>query len=96
MTSNVIRSFSPSNTSDTDKYSFNWAAKLAQSETITSATLAVSPAGPTLSAATISGPKVLFTVTGGTTNVTYTISCTIVTSASRTIKRSGKLQVIAL
>jgi hypothetical protein len=96
MTSNVIRSFSPSNSADTDKYSFNWAAKLGQGETISSATLAVSPAGPTLSAATITGPKVLFTVAGGTINVTYTISCTIVTSASRTIKRSGKLQVISL
>lgn len=96
MTSNVIRSFSPSNSADTDKYSFNWAAKLAQGETISTATLAVSPAGPTLSAATISGSKVLFTIAGGTTNTTYTISCTITTSASRTIKRSGKLQVISL
>jgi len=96
MTSNVIRSFSPSSSADTDKYSFNWAAKLGSNETISSASLAVSPAGPTLSAATVSGPKVLFTITGGTSNTTYTVSCTIVTSASRTLKRSGKLQVISL
>lgn len=96
MTANVIRSFSPSTSADTDVYVFNWAAKLTQNEIINSAILSSDPAGITLSFLAISGPQVQFTVSGGSTGVTYTISCTITTSASRTLKRSGKLQVISL
>lgn len=96
MTANVVKSFSPSSSSDTDFYAFNWAAKLSVNETITSATLAVTPAGPTLSAPAISGAVVSFTLAGGSQNITYTVSCVIVTNLGRTLQRSGKLQVIAL
>jgi hypothetical protein len=80
---------------EVESYSFNFGRRLASGETLTgSPTVERSPASSlTLSNVTISGPKVLFTASGGTNNIDYTLTCTVTTSLSRTLVGCGTLKV---
>jgi len=49
-------------------------------DTIVSAVMSATPEGLTVGAASISGANVVATVSGGTDQTTYTLSCTITTA----------------
>jgi hypothetical protein len=83
----------PKNALATLDYEFDWTAWLASGETIASATVTV-PTGITLyTPASVNGGVVVFWLSGGTAMQTYSIACTVVTSAGRTDVRSFLLSV---
>jgi hypothetical protein len=58
-------------------------------------TVAVSPTGPTLASAAISGTEVRVTVSGGTDDTDYTLTFTVSTTAGSTLVETITLQVRA-
>lgn len=64
-------------------------------ETIASVSSVTStPDGLTVGSGSISGTKVLVTVSGGSAGTTYRFDFTVVTSASQTLIADGKLLVV--
>lgn len=79
---------------DTGSFSLSVASVLASGETLSSVTGTVSPTGPTLSAAAVSGTSVTWSLAGGTAGRYYLCSFEITTS-SRTLRRSAYVAVVA-
>jgi hypothetical protein len=74
-------------------YAFEWAAELAPSATLVTATITV-PTGITLSqVGVIEGTQVVFWLSGGTTGVAYEIACVITDSTGATNRKWFLLQV---
>lgn len=64
-------------------------------ETLSSvSSVTTSPSGLTVGSGTISGTKVLVTVSGGSAGTTYRFDFTVVTSSSQTLMADGKLIVV--
>ena len=84
------------------KQTFDFASKLAVGETISTATVTatvhsgtdLNPGAITITAAAISGTKVIQLLLGGTVGVTYLLVCQITTSASQTLSLNGYLAVV--
>ena len=87
---------------ETAKTVFDFTSRLAISESISSASTVAatysgtdaSPSSIISGSASISGAQVTQTLTGGTSGVTYLVTCTAVTSAGQTLKLSGYLVVV--
>ena len=81
---------------------FDFTSRLALGETISSATVTAavysgsdsSPSALISGSASISAGKVTQKVTGGTLGVTYTLTCTAITSASQTLQLVGFLAIV--
>lgn len=81
---------------------FDFASKLASGETISSATVAAvvysgtdaAPSGVISGADSVSGSVVSQAITGGEAGVIYELTCTALTSASRTLILVGYLAVL--
>lgn len=59
-------------------------------ETVTSATVAVTPSGLTLSAVTTTTPSVYTTISSGTAGVEYTVLFKVITSGGKTYNNPNK------
>lgn len=75
---------------------FVWSNWLAANEVIYTSNVTVAPAGLTILSSTHDDTSVTFHVSGGTANVTYTVTCEIVTSNGNTANRSATIQVKTL
>lgn len=62
-------------------------------ETIVSSVCSVSPSGLTLGSPTLGTYKVGLNISGGTSTVTYNVTCTVTTSAGAIISRTGEMVV---
>jgi len=62
-------------------------------ETIASASITSTPSGLTIGSPVINGTKVVFLITGGTTNATYLITVSATTSTSKVLSRTAELRV---
>ena len=74
-------------------YMFDWTDWLQTGETIDSHTITV-PTGLTLDSDSELSGKVTAWLSGGTSGISYTVACKIVTSLNRTDERSFQLPVI--
>lgn len=92
----------PKYAAETKKQVFDFASLLAVGETISTqvVTAAVysgtdaSPSALISGSATASGTKVTQTITGGLAGVVYTITCSITTSLSQTLRLIGYLTIL--
>lgn len=84
----------PKDPGETKDYYIDWTDLLATGETISSDTWVV-PTGLTEAAALTgtSGNVSYVGLSGGTAGTTYTLTCTMVTSAGRTFERSIRVPV---
>lgn len=90
--------------SEVRKEVFDFTSRLAVGETISSASTTcvvysgtdASPSAVISGAAAISGAQVTQMITGGTSGVTYLLTCSAVTSTSQTLKLEGFLVVVPL
>ena len=73
-------------------YQWDWSAWLAESETISTATVTV-PAGITLDSNSNTTTQVTAWLSGGTVRTDYTVTCRIVTNQGRTDDRSIEIRV---
>lgn len=88
--------------SETIAQVFDFISLLAIGETLSTASVAAtvysgtdsSPSSVISGSASISGTKVTQLITGGTLGVTYTLVCTVTTSASQTLTLMGFLAVV--
>jgi hypothetical protein len=64
-------------------------------ETISSKTVTASPVGLTVGTSSLTGFVVSAMLSGGTAGVTYTVTCTVVTSGGATLSWDGQLRVEA-
>jgi hypothetical protein len=88
--------------SETISQVFDFISLLAIGETLSTASVAAtvysgtdaSPSSIISGSASISGTKVTQLITGGTLGVTYTLVCTVTTSASQTLQLMGFLAVV--
>ena len=81
--------------SDVLDYTINFAGAL-DNGTISSASWAVSPSGPTLSNASISAGSATTLMSGGTLGTTYTLTCTASTTSGLSIARSIAVTIASL
>ena len=89
-------------TSETISQVFDFISLLAIGETLSTASVAAtvysgtdaSPSSIISGSASISGTKVTQLITGGTLGVTYSLVCTVTTSASQTLTLMGFLAVV--
>jgi hypothetical protein len=75
-------------------YAIDFANKLASGDSLTGTpVVTVSPSGPTLGSASISGTTVVFTVEGGTEDTMYVITANVDTAASNELEACVRLYV---
>lgn len=94
--------FDPKRSGETVTLQFDFASRLAVSETISTQSVAASvysgtdasPSAIISGSATASGTIVSQKITAGTIGVTYSLACTITTSAGQTLLMVGFLTVI--
>lgn len=72
---------------------FRQYAEVLAGETLSAPSVTASPSGPTLSAATVSGSRVLFRVAGGAAGTTYALTVTATTSGGSTLVHPVSLKV---
>lgn len=92
----------PKTSGETVKYQFDFSSRLATSETISTQTVTAAvysgtdatPSAIVSGSATASGNIVTQAITAGTAGVTYTLTCTITTSASQTLILVALLTII--
>lgn len=73
-------------------YVVNWASWLADSETITAATVTAST-GITVNSSSHDDDTVTFWLSGGTDGTDYTVTCHVTTSAGRQDDRTTRIRV---
>jgi hypothetical protein len=76
------------------EFNFEWADVLATGETISSESVTVSPTGVTVGTPATSGTLVQVTLSSGTANTTYELTCRITTSLGQDFEAFGLLQVV--
>lgn len=92
----------PKYAAEVKKQVFDFASVLAVGETISTQTVTAavysgtdaSPSALISGSATASGTKVTQTITGGLAGVVYTITCSITTSLSQTLRLMGYLTIL--
>jgi hypothetical protein len=77
-------------------YDFDFTDSLAEGDTVSTATVTVSPSGLTLSTKTVSSPTVKQWVSGGTAGTRYRLTCAAVTSGGRTHEEEMVIPVAEL
>ena len=75
-------------------YEFDWIDFLAPGETISSAIFTVTPSGLTTVNDTNSSTNATIVLTGGVLNVSYLVTCQVVTTAGNTVNRSMYLRIV--
>jgi len=77
------------------KFVFDFATweEIVAGGSVSSATVTVSPSGPTLGTPSVTTPKVYVQVSGGTAGTTYTLECHATLSDSTTVCMRGRLAV---
>ena len=74
-------------------YAFDWSDWLAESESVISATVTMTPTGLTKPSQSIIGDRVVFWLSGGTVGATYTVTCHVTTNQGRQEDRTMKVTV---
>lgn len=86
--------FEPKRPVEVKEYAFDWRAKLALVGDAISSAIPTAETGITLSAPSTAGGYVWFTLSGGTSGVTYKVECLVTTTGGETLYDEGYVRVI--
>lgn len=75
-------------------YTIDWTVWLDDMSDTLSSHSVITPSGITCVSSSISGKKVIMWISGGTVNVTYQVTCRVVTAGGRTDDRSIYFRIL--
>jgi hypothetical protein len=95
MSSIIPGLFDPKLVTESDEFSYDFVNNLANSETLSSASVTATPSGLTIGSAVITRSVVTAFISGGVAGTSYTLTFEVNTSAGRTIGFEAILNVVA-